>query len=81
MLRVCAIVLAAYNCGYPGLAAFRPAVFDLPLTSFHSEVNAAIRQAISGAEIAGDKLMVLASNGADRAKRELAGDFSTSQED
>lgn len=80
MLRICAIVLAAYNCGYPGLAAFRPAIFDVPLASFHNEVNAAVREAISGAEIAGDKLMVLASNGADRAKRELAGDFFDSQE-
>ncbi len=79
MLRVCAIVLAAYNCGYPGLAILRPAALEQPLTSFHNEVNAAIRQAVTGAEIAGSKIMVLAGSNAERAKRELAGNFSDSQ--
>ena len=73
MLRVCAIVLIAYNCGWPGLAGLRPALFDRPLSSFHNEVNVAIGQAISGAEQVGGKLMVLAENSADRAKRDLSG--------
>ena len=76
MLRVCAIVLVAYNCGYPGLASVRPAAFDLPLTSFHNEVNAAIEEAVIGARIAGEKALVFASNGAERAKQELAGNFT-----
>ena len=75
MLRVCAIVLVAYNCGYPGLASVRPAAFDQPLTSFHNEVNAAVREAITGARIAGEKALSLASSGAERAKQELAGNF------
>jgi hypothetical protein len=79
MLRVCAIVLAAYNCGYPGLAMLRPAALEQPLTSFHNEVNAAIRQAVTSAEIAGSRIMVLAGSSAERAKRELAGNFSDSQ--
>ena len=76
MLRVCAIVLAAYNCGYPGLAGFRPAALDRPLSVFHDEVNNALRQTLAGAESAGNRLMALAESGSARAKRELAGDFS-----
>jgi hypothetical protein len=76
MFRVCAIVLVAYNCGYPGLASVRPAAFDEPLTSFHNEVNAAIGEAVAGARIAGEKVLLIASNGAERAKHELAGNFS-----
>jgi hypothetical protein len=79
MFRVCAIVLVAYNCGYPGLASVRPAAFDQPLVSFHNEVNAAIREAVTGARIAGEKVLVLASNGAERAKHELAGNFTDTQ--
>jgi hypothetical protein len=79
MLRVCAIVLAAYNCGYPGLAILRPAALEQPLTSFHNEVNAAVLQAMAGAEIAVNKILVLASSSAEHAKRELAGNFSDSQ--
>lgn len=73
MLRVCAIVLAAYNCGYPGLASVRPAVFDQPLESFHQEVNTAVAQAITGAELFGDKFIGLTSASIDRTKQQLAG--------
>jgi|GEM_PF-2567983 hypothetical protein len=76
MFRVCAIVLVAYNCGYPGLASVRPAAFDQPLTSFHNEVNAAVLEAVTGARIAGEKVLLIASNGAERAKQELAGNFT-----
>jgi hypothetical protein len=76
MLRICAIVLTAYNCGYPGFAILRPAALERPLTSFHNEVNIALRQAMTGAEIAGGQIAVLAGIGTERAKRELAGDFS-----
>jgi hypothetical protein len=73
MLRVCAIVLAAYNCGYPGLASLRPAVFDQPLEGFHHEVNAAVAQAITGAEQLGNKFIALTSASIDRTKQQLAG--------
>jgi len=78
MLRVCAIVLIAYNCGYPGLAGFRPAALDQALSSFHNEVNASIGQALRGAEQLGGKIAVLAENGAERAKREIAGSGTAS---
>jgi hypothetical protein len=73
MLRVCVIVLAAYNCGYPGLAGVRPAFFDQPLESFHQEVNTAVAQAITGAELFGSKLAALTIASIDRTKQQLAG--------
>lgn len=73
MLRICVIVLAAYNCGYPGFAGVRPAVFDQPLESFHQEVNTAVAQAITGAELFGNKLVTLTSASIDRTKQQLAG--------
>lgn len=73
MLRVWAIVLVAYNCGYPGLASVRPAVFDQPLESFHQEVNTAVAQAIRGAEQLGNKFIALTSASVDQAKQQLAG--------
>jgi hypothetical protein len=73
MLRVWAIVLVAYNCGYPGLASVRPAVFDQPLESFHQEVNTAVAQAITGAEQLGNKFIALTSASIDRTKQQFAG--------
>lgn len=73
MLRVCAIVLAAYNCGYPGLASVRPAVFDQPLESFHLEVNTAVAQAVTSIEQLGSKFIALTSASIDRTKQQLAG--------
>ncbi len=32
-----------YGCGHPALEAYRPAVFDRPLQSFHETVNGAAR--------------------------------------
>jgi hypothetical protein len=32
-----------YGCGHPALEAYRPAVFDRPLQSFHETVNSAAR--------------------------------------
>jgi hypothetical protein len=32
-----------YGCGHPSLEAYRPAIFDRPLQSFHETVNGAAR--------------------------------------
>jgi hypothetical protein len=32
-----------YGCGHPALEAYRPAMFDRPLQSFHDTVNGAAR--------------------------------------
>jgi hypothetical protein len=71
MWRVCAIVFAAYNYGYPGLAKIRPAVIDQPIASFHDEMNAAVVQLAGKAAWAGNEFIVFAGKSAERAKQEF----------
>lgn len=73
MWRVCAIVLAAYNYGYPGLEKIRPAVIDQPIATFHNEVNTAFQQIVQSAQWAGNEFVVFAGKSAERAKQELGG--------
>jgi hypothetical protein len=71
MWRVCAIVFAAYNYGYPGLEKIRPAFIDQPIASFHTEMNTAALQFIQKAEWAGNEFIVFAGKSAERAKQEF----------
>jgi hypothetical protein len=72
MLRVCAIVLIAYNCGYPGLKSVRPAVLEQPLVGFHQQVNLLADQTVDATGRAVYQFKVFAANGFARAKHELA---------
>lgn len=39
MLRIAAIVIAAYAAGHPALAGMRPELLEKPLAGFHGDVN------------------------------------------
>ena len=39
MVRICAIVVAIYTWGQPGLDAYRPSALDRPLEDLHRDMN------------------------------------------
>lgn len=73
MLRVCAIVLITYNCGYAWQESVRPAVLEQPLVGFHQQVNLAADQAVNAGSRAAYQLKIFAANSFARARHELSG--------